>query len=203
MPKLLAIDVSPRGEFSKSRALTADFIDEWKAKHLYGEVRIRDLNATELPFVDKAWTIGVNTPAQHRTEEMNAALAMSDELIAELKWADHVLISTPMHNFTVPARLKAWLDQVIRINETFTPTYEGLLTGKKVTALVISAGNYEPGAPFANLNLVVPVLATALNMIGIKDINFILAGKTAAVDLGQMDIDTYRKTHRATLKAAV
>lgn len=203
MTKLLAIEVSPREDSSKSRVLAADFIEEWKRSYPDGDIRIRDLNTTELPFVDKAWTLGVYTPPEHRTPEMKASLAVSDELIAELKWADHILISTPMYNFSVPARLKAWIDQVIRINETFTSSYEGLVTGKKVTVLIISAGNYELGAPYASYNLVAPVITAALGLIGMKDINFILAGKTTAIDLGQTTIEEYRETHRDVLKAAI
>src|SRR5256885_1802463 len=58
MPTLLAIDVSPRHEFSTSRKLTALFIDQWKAARPGASVVVRDLTKAPPPFVDLAW-IGI------------------------------------------------------------------------------------------------------------------------------------------------
>ena len=62
MPTLLAIEVSPRHEFSTSRKLTALFIDQWKAAHPGAAVIVRDLMRTPPPFVDLAWIGGAFTP---------------------------------------------------------------------------------------------------------------------------------------------
>lgn len=202
MPKLLVVQASPRGDLSKSRLLAADFLSEWKEKYPGNDTKIRDLDVTDLTFVDMGWIRAAFTPSDQRTVEMKAALALSNELIAELKWADHVLISTPMHNFTVPARLKAWIDQIVRVGETFTWRSEGLLTGKKVTAIVASGSEYTADSLIADRNFVAPVLTTALDFIGIKGINFILAGNTKGIDMGQISVDTYREMHRPALKAA-
>ncbi len=45
---------------------------------------------------------------------MKAVLRLSDELVAELLETDHVVISTPVYNYNVPAALKAWVDHVVR-----------------------------------------------------------------------------------------
>ena len=58
MPTLLAIEVSPRREFSTSRKLTALFVDQWKAAHPGSAVIVRDLMKTPTPFVDLAWIGG-------------------------------------------------------------------------------------------------------------------------------------------------
>ena len=52
MPTLLAIESSPRGDYSISRKLTATFIADWKTQHPGGTVVVRDLMKTTLPFVD-------------------------------------------------------------------------------------------------------------------------------------------------------
>ena len=52
-------------------------------------------------------------------------LQESEQLIEELDAADILVISTPMHNFTVPAVLKAWIDQVGRFGRTFQSTPTG------------------------------------------------------------------------------
>ena len=51
-------------------------------------------------------------------------MSRSEELIQELESSDFVVIGTPMHNFTVPSALKAWIDHVVRVRRTFnvTPT---------------------------------------------------------------------------------
>ena len=66
MPTLLAIEVSPRHEFSTSRKLTALFIDQWKAAHPGAAVIVRDLMRTPPPFVDLAWIGGAFTPRTDR-----------------------------------------------------------------------------------------------------------------------------------------
>jgi len=53
------------------------------------------------------------------------ALTLSEVLIAELKGADLVVIDTPVHNFTLPSVLKAWVDHVVRARRTFRGTPEG------------------------------------------------------------------------------
>ncbi len=74
----------------------------------------RDL-ADALPLIDESW-IGANfTPEDQRTDAQRAQMALSDELVEELKAADTVVIGLPIYNFSVPATLKAWIDMVARV----------------------------------------------------------------------------------------
>ena len=93
MPTLLAIEVSPRHEFSTSRKLTALFIDRWKAARPGAAVVVRDLMRTPPPFVDLAWIGGAFTPREQHSPESAAAIKVSDGLVAELKAADHIVIA--------------------------------------------------------------------------------------------------------------
>ena len=52
-------------------------------------------------------------------------MSRSEELIQELESSDIVVIGTPMHNFTVPSALKAWIDHIVRVRRTFKVTTEG------------------------------------------------------------------------------
>jgi len=54
-------------------------------------------------------------------------LKLSEELIEQLKWVDEILMASPIYNFGVPARLKAWIDQVCRAGITFKYTENGPL----------------------------------------------------------------------------
>lgn len=185
MPKLLVVEVSPSYDRSISRNLTARFLGQWRDADPAGEVIVRDLATTSLPFIDLAWIMGAFSPPDVHSPESTAALKMSDELIAELKWADLVLIGTPMHNLMIPASLKAYIDHIVRIGITVSPQNEGLLTGKKAAVLLASGGNFSEGAPFAHLNHASPYLRLVLGFIGITDLQFVHAGPTRPVMEGR------------------
>jgi FMN-dependent NADH-azoreductase len=186
MPNLLSVLASPRGDYSISRNLTATFVEEWKKNHAGVEVVTRDLYETHLPFLDLPWIAGAYTPADQRTPEMEAALKISDELIAELQAADHIVLGTPMYNFSIPAILKAWIDHVVRVNVTFTPSYEGLLMGKQVTVIIASSGVYTAGSFAESYNAESGYLRQILGFIGLTDVTFVLAGGTSGVDQGKV-----------------
>ena len=185
MPSLLAIESSPRGEYSVSRNLTGKFIETWKAEHSGGTVILRDLMKTRLPFVDVPWITGAYTPAEQHSPEIKEALTVSNGLIAELMATDHIVIGTSMYNFSIPAILKADIDQIVRINVTFTPQYEGLIKGKKMTVILASGGIYTSGSPTEVYNTASAYLRQILGFIGITDVTIILAGGTSAIDFGK------------------
>ena len=114
---------------------------------------------------------------------MKKALAISNELIGELKSADHVVLGTSMYNFSIPANLKAYIDHIVRVNVTFTPSYEGLLKNKKLTVILASGGVYTPGALAENYNVATSYLKQIFGFIGIADVTVLLAGGTSAVDM--------------------
>src|SRR3546814_19992459 len=94
---------------------------------------VRDLAFANPPVVDEAWTLANNTLAAERTAEQRAALAASDQLLAELITADTLVIGCPIYNFAIPAPLKAWLDPLCRPRVPFTYSENGTngpLTGK-------------------------------------------------------------------------
>jgi FMN-dependent NADH-azoreductase len=109
MPTLLAIEASPRFGYSISRKLIAVFVEKWKAATPGGSVVVRDLVKTDLPFVDLAWIGGAFNPPEAHPPESAAAIKVSDDLVAELKAADRIVIGTPMYNFNIPAVLKAYI----------------------------------------------------------------------------------------------
>ena len=185
MPTLLAIESSPRGDYSISRKLTATFIADWKTQHPGGTVVVRDLMKTTLPFVDLPWIMGAYTPVDQHSAEMKQALTISNELIAELMAADSIVLGTSMYNFSIPAVLKAYIDHIVRVGVTFTSSYEGLVKGKKASIILASGGVYTPGAPAEGYNVAVSYLKQILGFIGITDVDVVLAGGTAAIDMGK------------------
>jgi FMN-dependent NADH-azoreductase len=109
---------------------------------------------------------------------MDQALAESDKLIEELFWADRLLLGVPMYNFSVPSTFKAYLDNIVRVNRSFTfdPAsfaFEGLMTDKKALVITPSAGNFALGTPMAGMNFCETYLRSILGFIGIEDITII------------------------------
>ena len=194
MATLLHIDSSPRGTYSFSRTLSAKAVETWRTQNPEGKVIVRDLTTTPMTFVDFDWIMGAYTPPEKHHENHRRALALSDELVAELLEADTVIIGVPLYNFNLPAVLKAWIDHVVRAGKTFQYTPEGpkgLATGKKVTVLVASAGQYAAGSPIASFDALTPYMRQILGFIGITDISFVQAGGTAPVDQGKVDRDAF------------
>ena len=194
MPTLLRIDASPRGDYSVSKTLGKHFTAEWEQAHPGGKVVVRDVAASPLPYVDLPWIAGAySTPDQH-TPEQKAAIKVSDELIQELFAADEILIATPMYNFSIPAALKAWIDHVVRFNVTFNAQYQGLTPpGKKVKIIQASGSDYGPGSPLESYNMASNYLKQILGFIGIKDVEVVLAGGTAAIDQGKTTLPDFIK----------
>ncbi len=179
MTQILRIDSSPRGERSHSRALTAAFVEELKKQHPDAEVVYRDLGHNPVPHVNENWVIGAySDPATH-TPEVAAALLISNELVDELFAADIIVIGAPMHNFSIPSTLKAYIDQVVRVGRTFTQSYEGLVQGKKLFILCArGASGYGPGEAMEAMNFQSTYLKTIFGFIGITDVEFIYDEKT-------------------------
>jgi len=164
---LLRIDASARTENSVSRQLA----DEVAARLSPAFTLTRDLNAP-IPHVDEDW-VGANfTPADQRSDDQRAKLALSDELIAELKAADTLLISVPIYNFGVPASLKAWFDMVARAGVTFKYTENGpvgLLEGKRAIFVVASGGTEVDGP----IDFATPWLRHVMGFVGITDVHVV------------------------------
>lgn len=204
MPTLLNIQSSPRGPQSISRTLSQDFVAAWQTKHPDGKVILRDLAVTNLPYVGVPWIAGVFLPADQHTPAMRQALAISDELIAELFSADEILIGTPMYNFTVPANLKAWIDHIVRPRVTHSgpPDRKGLVSGKTCKIIIASGGTYDEGLPASASDYESGYLKRVLAFIGITDVEVVLAGGTAAVSFGSITLEECAAKYRPAVLAA-
>ncbi len=193
MNNLLIINSSPRSN-SVSRRLTRHFAEEWKAKHPDTRVVERDLTANALPFVDEQWIQASYTPPAQQTPEQREALGLSDVLIDELMDADVILLGVPMHNFSIPASLKAWIDLVVRAGKTFSYGDKGpkglLASDKHVVAIVSRGGAYNSGSAAASFDFQVPYLRHMLGFVGLADITVIDADKQAfGAELAEQSVD--------------
>lgn len=176
--KLLHLDSSPRGERSISRTLTQQFVSLWKQMHPDVPVIYRDLGRYPVPAIDEAWIAAAFCPPAQLTPELQSALMISDELIAELLAANLYIFGIPMYNYSVPASFKAYIDQIVRVRRTFVVSadgYEGLLKDKKALVITTRGGSYA-GEP---LDFQEPYLRAVFGFIGVTDVTFIHAENLA------------------------
>lgn len=179
MKKLLVINSSPREGRSHSRRLTDVFTNHWKEHNATGSIVYRDLAKSGIPHVNESWIAGAFKHQDNRTAEEIDALKISGELIGELKQADVIVLGAPMHNWSITSTLKAYIDQIIRINETWElntenlkSPYIGLMKGKTLILLISrGATGYELGEYNAHMNFQTPYLRTVFNIMGITDIH--------------------------------
>lgn len=184
--KLLRVDSSARKN-SVTRKLTAKFVAEWKHENPDGKVMERDLSIMSFPLITDEWVEASHMDSAQWKPEHKQALASSDELVAELRDADVVVIGAPMYNFSIPFPLKAWIDHIVRSGKTFSygqNGYKGLLESKKVVVVTARAGAYRPGTPTEKIDFQEPYLKFILGFIGLTDVTFIHAENQAQQTAG-------------------
>ena len=167
---ILQIDSSARMEDSLSRKITQYIADTLSSSS--ANIAHRDLAQTELELVTDAHISAYYTKADERSDEQKQLLSLSDELIGELKTANTLIIGAPMYNFSVPAALKAWIDLVCRVGETFVYGNNGPegLTHVERAFIVISAGGTAIGSP---VDFSSAYLTQVCRFIGINNIHII------------------------------
>jgi FMN-dependent NADH-azoreductase len=177
MSNILIINSSAAGAESVSRELVAETVAQLRAANPAAAFTYRDLGTNPPPHLIAQTLNGVRGTAV--TDVEFAARRLSDQLIAELRDADTVVIGAPMYNFGVPTTLRAWFDHVLRAGVTFSyadGSPKGLLGGRRVIVVESRGGLYSEG-PAQAVDFQEPYLTHLLGFMGITDITFIRAEK--------------------------
>ncbi|MFN3614487.1 MAG: FMN-dependent NADH-azoreductase [Rubrimonas sp.] len=151
MAIILHVDASARTTRSLTRDLSASLVAQLCERIGEAVVLRRDLASDPPPFVTEAWIKAAFTKAEGRTTEDQSALAWSDTAIAELERADIIVLGAPMYNYGLPAALKAWIDQVVRVDRTFSFDLArgdwplAPILGGKALALLTASGEFGFG----------------------------------------------------------
>lgn len=174
-PRILRIDSSGRHQDSVSRALADDLVAKLQSRYPKAQIQTRDVN-DNLSFVDDAWIAAAYTPAAERSPQQHRVLALSDQMVDEFAAADLLIFSVPIYNFSIPASLKAWIDQVARIGRTFNYTSAGphpLLPSRK-TYVIVTSGGTPVGS---DIDYATGYFRHVLGFLGITDVELIAADR--------------------------
>lgn len=171
---ILQINASARREGANSTQVANRVVERLQAANPAATLTLRDLAVTPHPVLDEAALGALFTPAEQRTAEQAARVALDDALIAEIQAHDTLVLGVPMYNFGVPVQLKAWIDAIARAGTTFRYTAsgpEGLLKGKTVYVALARGGLYRDTPNDSQ----VPYLKAVLGFLGMTDVRFIYA----------------------------
>ena len=178
MKNLLVINSSPRTQRSHTRRLADTFAEQWRAKFSDCKIIYRDVGLQQVPHICENWIAGAFKPEERRSAEEKEALRLSDEYIQELKDSDVIVIGAPMYNYSITSSLKAYFDQVLRVNDTWVlnpdnieDPYIGQLKNKKLFLLLSrGAQGYEPSGYNEKVNFQTTYLRAVLKVMGIFDV---------------------------------
>jgi FMN-dependent NADH-azoreductase len=175
MTQVLLVLSSPRGAQSQSSQIAHQLVDEIKSRDPGARLVVRDLVRNPLPHVGVDFVEAIGLAPEQRSPVQQRAIAVSDELVDEVLGADVLVLAAPMHNFSLPSGLKAWIDHIARAGRTFKYTEtgpRGLLTGKKAVVVVARGGVYSDG-PMKAFDFQEAYLRTVLGFLGITDVQFV------------------------------
>ncbi|WP_394772928.1 FMN-dependent NADH-azoreductase [Flavobacterium sp.] len=178
--KLLHIIASPRGEKSRTTRIANEFINSLKSKHPNLIVEDLELFQMDLPTLNQSVT---------ETKYMTIAGATLDTAsqfmwneIADISKSfvsfDMYVISAPMWNFSVPYKLKHYIDVIMQpgILFKFTATgVEGLAKNKKMICITSRGSDYSVGSPMNVMDFQESYLRTIFGFAGITDVSFVNA----------------------------
>ena len=131
---ILLIESSPRGSDSYSHQAARSIVNELRTRNPGSRTVVRDLGQNPPPHAGRAFIGALQAQPEELTPDQVKALAYSDLLINEVLEADVIVLAVPVHNFTIPSTLKAWIDHIVRAGRTFSYTSngpKGLVTGKR------------------------------------------------------------------------
>lgn len=184
---ILHLSCSPNGENSRSWRASCELVELLQRKFIGAEVICRRLDQSPPSFVDAKFAGALNRHQTAESAKSVPALLESESLIGELEASDILVVATPMHNFTVPASLKAWLDQVVRYGRTFQ-SVDGRKIGllqDRPTYIVISSGGLFFDERARQPNYLTTYLRDIFATIGITSVHFLLLERLAPRSQGR------------------
>tara|TARA_Y100001933_G_scaffold254058_1_gene295182 strand:- start:83 stop:718 length:636 start_codon:yes stop_codon:yes gene_type:complete len=196
MKKVLFITANPKSE-DQSFSLQASrrFIEKYKNNNPSHEVIELDLYNESIPFIDEDVFSGWNklgrgddfsSLTKEEREKVQTINGFTDQFIN----ADKYIFATPMWNFSMPPKMKVYIDTLMIAGRTFEYTEngpQGLLNGKKALHVHASGGVYSEG-PAQTMDFGNKYLETVLSFMGVTDYQAVLLEGTNMPNIPDEDI---------------
>lgn len=198
--KLLFIEASPRKENSISSRVANAFVDAYKQANPDHEVEHLPLFDIELPSFSAE---GANQKMDQIVDMISGGSGIEAtgewagvvQEIERLRSADKVIVSSPMWNFSIPFRLKQYLDIVCQPGLSFYVNaqgeYVGTITDKPIQFVLASGSPYKVRFPLESdgtkTDFARPYLEHIARFIGFEDIQFIKIEPTGMLPPDQLE----------------
>ena len=213
--KLLHIEASPRQAASASSRVAEAFVSAYAREHPDHAVERLALFEQELP------PFGAEG-ADQKTDQIQDLIGGGSGIEAAGEWAgvlreverlrsaDKVLLSSPMWNFSIPYRLKHYIDLICQPGLTFhvdpQGRYAGTVTGRPLQLVLASGGSYQAGFPRETHGTATdfqrPYLEHVARFIGFEDIRVIRIERTSALTPDALEELLDRRCREAEAAAA-
>ncbi len=184
MSHVLYIKASPRGDRSSSVGIADAFVDIYHQAHPEDQVATLDVFYDDLPAFDFE-AVSAKYKIMHgkdHTAEDRKVWRRIVAVIDEFKAADKYVLAVPMWNFSIPYRLKQYIDILVQPGHTFTVdadgNYEGLITGKPVFIVYSRGGAYPAGTDLEAFDLQKRYVEQILGFMGLTDIRSVVVEPT-------------------------
>lgn len=179
MTRVLVIHSATAHADSVSRRLTGEALDRLSKGKAKPDLHVLDLAKSPVPHVSDAWAAAYRTPPGMEGPGYKEATQLSDTLIADMKWADFIVLGCPMYQAGIPSVLKAWFDHVLRNGHTIELSPEGakpLMTGKRVLGILTRGGVHSAEAGGDGFDFQKPYLQGIFGAMGYEQDYIICEG---------------------------
>jgi len=182
MAKVLYIVGNPNAEEqSFSLQVGKAFLDAYREAAPQDEIVVIDTYAVDIPFIDAdvlgAWgALRSGADFASLTAEQQAKVARLNELVDQFADADKYVFVTPLWNFSIPPKVKMYIDAVSVAGKTFKYTEQGpvgLLGDKRIVHIQARGGVYSEG-PMAALEMGDKYLRAVTSLFGITDFQSVI-----------------------------
>ncbi|MHC4215867.1 MAG: FMN-dependent NADH-azoreductase [Planctomycetota bacterium] len=186
MARLLYIKASPRTSRSHSIAVAGAFLESYLEANPDDSVQTIDLFQKDLPPFDLA-AVTAKYKMMHtedHSDQDKQVWAGVVSVIEEFKDADKYVFAVPMWNFSIPYRLKQYIDILVQPGQTFTVdadgNYQGFLTGRPAFIAYARGGEYPTEQAIHAYDFQKRYLELILGFMGLTDVRSIIVQPTLA-----------------------
>jgi len=158
--------------------ISNEFLKLMRERNEQIEIKELDLYKVNLPdvFMDTVDAKYALMGGAELSETAKSSWSEISKFANEFLSYDIYLISTPMWNFTVPYRLKQYIDIIMQPGLLFKFTeqgVQGLALNKKMYCISSRGSDYSAGSQMYSMDYLNPYLKSIFGMAGIFDIQFV------------------------------